>query len=299
MVSYAWDLTDEDREIADLKEKYYLLTEKNKLERLREQYEKQYQNMHFEDRPKVFIYTPTYNRGEILKERALKSVLNQTYDNFEYLVVGDACTDHTEEIVLSCEDKRVRFFSVPQRGWRYPPSAENHWLAGPVIAANTALAMADGIWIARIDDDDYWVEDHIEVMLKKAIEGDWEFVSGAYKIHKDGEDAISRGENLYGNYFQIPFPDNDMSIYNPRIGGTSSIFYRFYLRYFEYNLDCWRKRHNRVNDVDLYVRFGMAGVRMGFSDRVEFYCMPRPGEETIGSEAYKRSVSQMEQHFKF
>ena len=49
--------------------------------------------------PLITVCIPTYNRGPILIERAVKSVLSQTYQNFELMIVGDHCTDDTQELV--------------------------------------------------------------------------------------------------------------------------------------------------------------------------------------------------------
>jgi len=295
--NYAYERTDTDYRIAELKAEYYALTEKEKLKHLREQFEDDYTNCHYEDNPKIFIYTPTYNRAELLKERSLKSVLEQTYSNFEYLVVGDGCTDETEKVVKECGDSRVHFFNVPQRAYRYPPSAENHWLCGPVVAANTALMMVNGDWIARIDDDDSWVSDHLEVMLKYAISNNYEFVSGGSKVLRGDQEEYVGGYELYGDYFRLTKPENETN--NPVIGGISTILYRSYLRYFEFNPDCYRKPHNRVNDIDFLVRFGLMGVRMGHLDRVELFVKPRPGENTVGSDAYRQHPERAVRHFSF
>ncbi len=296
---YEYELTDNDRKVASLKDEYYRRTEGELLNRFRQQYDSLYKGKGLQNHPKIFVYTPTYNRGEILMERAFNSVLKQTYDNWEYLIVGDSCTDDTEKFVSSCCDKRVKFINIADRSWRYPPTAENHWLVGPVVAANLALRMANGDWIARIDDDDVWVDDHLESVLGVAGEGNWEFVSGATEELREGKVVINRGDRLYGDYYGIPFPDGDDSVYNPYIGGISTTLYRSYLRHFEFNPDCWRKSHNRVNDLDLLSRFGLMGVRMGYVDRVELKMYPRPGENDIGSKAYRSNPSKMEEHFKF
>jgi glycosyltransferase involved in cell wall biosynthesis len=299
MAEYSWARTDKDRRIAELKAEYYALTEADKLAKLREQFEKDYADEKYEDNPKIFVYTPTYNRGELLRDREMKFVINQKYKKFEYLIVGDCCDDDTEQIVKECGDERVKFINVPQRAWRYPPSAENHWLVGPVVAANTALMLANGKWIARIDDDDCWVEDHLETVLKFAIDGKWEFVSAAIREMRDGVESVAGGDHLYGDYYKIPYPNGDTSVYNPIIGGISTILFRSYLRYFEFNPDCWRKEHNRVNDIDYLTRMGLMGVRMGYLDRVELIMNPRPGSDTIGSDAYRRDPDLAEKLFAF
>ena len=196
-------------------------------------------------------------------------MLEQTYKNFEFIIIGDHCTDNTEELISKIDDPRIRFYNIPKRGQRYPDEVENHWLAGPVVAANVALGMAKGKWIARIDDDDTWTPDHIELLLRYAQKNNYEFVSGAYLAERHGKQFI---ENVKDD--------------NPRIGGTQTWLYRSYLKFFKYNINCWRKSWNRVNDIDLQVRMHNAGVNIGFLDKVVAHVLPRPGEETIGLDAY-------------
>ena len=70
----------------------------------------------FFNEPLISIYTPTFNRAKILKSRAIKSVLKQSYKNFEYIIVGDGCTDSTEKIVKKIKDKRIKFFKIEAEG---------------------------------------------------------------------------------------------------------------------------------------------------------------------------------------
>ncbi|MEK9182972.1 MAG: glycosyltransferase family 2 protein [Patescibacteria group bacterium] len=230
----------------------------------------------------ISVYTPTYNRANILLERAIPTVLAQTYKNFEFIIVGDCCTDDTAARVKAIKDSRIRFYNLPKRGYRYPPTAENHWLAGPVVAANQALSMVRGKWIARIDDDDLWTSDHLDSLLNFARLGNYEFVSAAYEAERYGQMAIV-----------------DVKRDNPRIGGTQTWLYRSYLKFMRYNINCWRKNWNRVNDTDLQDRFYKAGVRLGFLEKVVAYILPRPGEKNIGLSAYKESAAKLEDHFKF
>lgn len=224
------------------------------------------------ENPLISVYIPTYNRAELLLERSVPSVLAQTYKNFELIIVGDHCTDNTEELISKVNDKRIKFYNLPKKSKGYPLNAEGRWFAGPVKPANQALKMARGKWIARIDDDDIFTKDHIEVSLKFAQENDYEFMSAAYIAERHGKRYI---ENV----------KND----NPRIGGTQTWFYRSYLKFFKYNINCWRKSWNRVNDYDLQDRMYKAGVKMGFLDKVTAYVLPRPGEKTIGLDAYKKA----------
>ncbi len=277
--------TIKDDIICNLRSGYYWTTEPVRLQIFRLIHEREYNK---EDKnPLISVYCPTYNRGEILIERAIKSVLAQTYKNFEFIIVGDCCTDDTAERVSNIEDKRVRFYNIPKMGYRYPEIAEIHWLAGPVVAANKALELINGKWIARIDDDDTWTEDHLEVLLNFAQKGNYEFVSSLYEEKRYNQTKTIDGERAQSPYFTRK--NTPPKGYNPKIGGPSTWLYRSYLRFMKYNIDCWRKEWNRNNDIDITLRMFNAGVRMGFVDEVLAFVYPRPGEETIGLDAYLKA----------
>jgi len=232
--------------------------------------------------PLISVYVPTYNRGEILIDRAVKSILAQTYQNFELIIIGDCCKDNTTELVSQIKDKRVRYFNIPTRGYRYPPTAINHWFNGSTVASNVALSMVKGDWIARNDDDDIWTEDHLQKLLDFALKNDYEFVSSSYKtISSEGEENI-----IDNSKDEIP------------IGGTQTWLYRSYLKFVKYNINCWRKKWNRVNDTDIQERMFKAGVRTGYLDDVTTIVCPRPGEVHIGSKAYLTRQGEYESFYK-
>lgn len=216
--------------------------------------------------PLISIFTPTYNRNQLLLDRALKSVLNQTYSNWEYIVVSDGPNYDLMMLLGEYQDDRIRFYEIERNPNRYPPSVENDWLAGPVMASNKALEVLKGDWICRLDDDDTWTKDHLEVLLQFAQEGNYDFVSAQYEAMKHNKKYLV-GADLNG------------------IGGIQTWLYKAKLKVFKYNIDCWRKRWNRVNDIDLSVQLYDSGAKMGFLEKVVAYVYPRPGKKTIGGEA--------------
>lgn len=233
--------------------------------------------------PLVTVYCPTFNRGELLVNRAIRTVLNQSYTNFEFIIVDDGSTDNTAELVASIKDQRIKYLKTSRHEYRYPNIAIYHWFAGPVVAANHALRHANGEWIARIDDDDEWTSDHLEVLLNFAIDGHFELVSSDIEVHENGE--VKR---------ITPFS-------NPKdptgIGATQTWLYRGYLKAFKYNIHCWRKKYFRVNDTDLQYRFWRAGVKIGYLPKVTAIINPRPDENFVGSKAYLSSPMKYESFF--
>ncbi len=228
-------------------------------------------------RPLVSVYIPTHNRIGLLLERALPSVRAQSYRHIEIIVAAHGCTDGTAQRLVGY-DPRLRVIEVP-RTQTYPPTAENHWLAGPVVPANAALEACSGQWIARIDDDDTWNEDHIAKLLNFAYQGGHEFVSSAHETHLGRIDPYDLDGVL--------------------VGGTQTWLYRSYLKFFRYNPDCWRKTWNRVNDTDLQQRMRNAGVRMGYFPEVTAYVLPRPGDNVVGLQAYQDNKREIEKNLAF
>ncbi len=274
-----------DRMIAYINALRYRFYEPIKLSMQRQQHEQAYEDINEE--PLVSIYTPTYNRGKILVERALSTVLSQTYKNFEYIIIGDCCTDNTEKLLSQVNDARVKFYNMPVKSAGYPLTPECRWYAGPVKAANKALGMVKGKWIVRLDDDDIFTENHVEDLLHYAQKGNYEFVSALLEREEYGEKKIAEVHRAQGQYYtRKPSLSIDES---PLIGGTSTWLYRSYLRFIRYNIHCWRKDWNRVNDIDLVLRIYQSGARMGFLDKVVSLIHPRPGEDTIGLQAYKEA----------
>ncbi len=104
------------------------------------------------DNPLVSVVIPTYNRANII-DKAIDSVLNQTYKNLEVVVVDDGSTDNTEEVIRSYDDPRVR----------YIPLEENQ---GANVARNTGIKEAKGEFIAFQDSDNVWDERKIEKQVK-------------------------------------------------------------------------------------------------------------------------------------
>ncbi len=108
--------------------------------------------------PRVTVVIAAYNRSGPLRY-AVASVLAQTFDDFELLVVGDACTDDSETAVREISDARVAWHNLPvNSGNQFAPN-------------NHGLAHARGHYIAYLGHDDLWHRDHL-AKLVAAIEAD-------------------------------------------------------------------------------------------------------------------------------
>lgn len=102
--------------------------------------------------PKISIIIPTYNRAHTL-ERAIKSVLNQTYKNYQLIVVDDGSIDNTNQIIAN----------YPQVDYL----KQNN--QGVSSARNLGIKHAKGDWIALLDSDDEWLASKLELQVEYSL----------------------------------------------------------------------------------------------------------------------------------
>lgn len=103
--------------------------------------------------PLVSVVTATYNRSHVLRV-AISALLNQTCPDWEQIVVGDACSDDTEQVVARFADPRLRFINLKENvGEQSGPN-------------NEGIRLARGRYIAFLNHDDLWLPDHLETLVK-------------------------------------------------------------------------------------------------------------------------------------
>lgn len=104
----------------------------------------------------VSIITPAFRAESVIGE-TIKSVIAQTYSNWEMLIVEDCSPDNTRDVICQWAqtDPRVRLIALELNG-------------GPAIARNAALERASGRWIAFLDSDDLWLPQKLERTLQHA-----------------------------------------------------------------------------------------------------------------------------------
>ena len=98
------------------------------------------------------IIVPTYNRSHLLP-RAINSILNQTYSNFEIIIVNDGSTDNTGEIINSFNDNRIIYHN-------------NEVNKGVLAVINIGFNLAKGKYIALLGDDDELLPNALETVVR-------------------------------------------------------------------------------------------------------------------------------------
>jgi hypothetical protein len=198
-------------------------------------------------KPLVSIVIPTYSNHEALANRSLPSALAQTHRNIEVIVVGDNAPPESAEVVRNSGDKRVRFHNLTVRG-PYPDDPYRAWLIVGSAPYNTGLALAQGLWIAPLGDDDAFTPDHVERLLSAAVEHRWELAYGRLRAHMPDGQELLLGE----------FP--------PQLGqfGFQGALFHAGLSFMEMHLA--DEQFGYPNDWSLCRRMLRAGVRMGMVD---------------------------------
>ena len=118
---------------------------------------------------KVSIITPTYNCAHFIGE-TIESVINQTYQDWEMLIVDDCSKDNTEEIVkqYSQNDNRIKYIKIEQN-------------SGAAMARNKAMELATGKYMAFLDSDDIWAKDKLDKQIKFMEENNYNITCTEYE----------------------------------------------------------------------------------------------------------------------
>lgn len=113
--------------------------------------------------PLVTVIIQTYNRSNILGY-VIRSVLAQTFSDWELLVVGDRCTDDTADVVAAFNDPRIRYCNLESRVGDQ---------SGPT---NEGIRIGRGRYVALLNHDDLWFPDHLEHAVAAIEKGDSDLV---------------------------------------------------------------------------------------------------------------------------
>lgn len=145
------------------------------------------------NRPKISVIIPTYYRANLLL-RAIESILNQTFENFELVIVNDASPDNTEEVVKSFSDKRIVYIKHQRN-------------RGILAAYNSGFNVAKGDYIVTISNDDEFLPNAFETIVtsfaefsSKGVKIMWFDCIDAELGEYSGEGMIKEGYVLYKDY---------------------------------------------------------------------------------------------------
>lgn len=139
------------------------------------------------DNPVISVIIPTYNREKLILI-AIDSIMNQTFKDFEILIIDDASTDNTEAVVKGLNNEKIRYFKLDKNG-------------GQCIARNYGIKRAKGKYIAFLDSDDEWLPTKLEKQMKCFENGPANL--GSVYSYSYSKDMIKNHTTLVqGNYLR-------------------------------------------------------------------------------------------------
>jgi len=203
----------------------------------------------------ISVIIPAFNSKEFIQQ-TINSVLKQTYQNFEIIIVDDESTDDTISIIkdLSAKDKRISYFQVPHSG-------------RPSVPRNFGAEKSKGEFIAFLDADDIWVKNKLEQQLHKfekhpdyilvysmsvtfgdinIFSPDYEVLPLLYKVCRTKKDLIAKGNSITCSSVLIKKEDFK------KVGGFDE------------------DPKLQIEDYDLWIRLGELG-NFGFIPRIQTY----------------------------
>lgn len=191
------------------------------------------------NKPSVSVIMPVYN-GEDYLDEALSSVLNQTFHDFEFIIIDDGSTDDSIEIIKKyASDERVKFIS-----------RENF---GLVYTLNEAISLSCGKYIARMDADDICHPERLKKQVEKLNDG-FDICGGHY--HLISEDGRFIGSRI------CPINDDEFLLCMTRtvpFAHGSVMFKRDFLM--AHNLKYGETEYKQAEDLALWHSFFRLGAR--------------------------------------
>jgi len=198
--------------------------------------------------PMISVVMPVYNGEKFLKE-AIKSILNQTYKDFEFLIVYDESTDGTLSIIQEFQEQDARVVLI---------NGDKEGISG---ALNKGIKEAKGKYVARMDADDISLpirfEKQISHMQNLGLD-----ICGGHSLLIDSDGKINgigimpRSHDLCGlaMMFRVPFPHPGVMI---RKGFLT-----------DYSLEYGQSTYQAAEDFDMWVRMFSAGAKFGNVDDI-------------------------------
>lgn len=219
--------------------------------------------------PKISVVIPAYNRADVLP-RAIKSVLNQTYEYFEIIVVDDGSTDNTEEVVKSYDNQRIRYYRFETN-------------QGANAARNKGIKVANSDYISFLDSDDEYPTTNLAEKMKILPNMPSEY-GGVYTPQK----TFRNGVLLEYNTNVKDIIDYELIRRHNAIGGLSCTAFR---RDVLLEVGLFDESLPAAQDYDIYVRV-LEGYLMQCVPNT--YVIRYPSRKRIGN-SYQRKKEAFQQ----
>ncbi len=200
--------------------------------------------------PLISVIIPTYNHAHFL-EKAIQSVIDQTYSFWELLIVDNHSQDNTDSVVRSFNDTRIKLLKIHNNG---------------VIAAsrNMGILNARGEWVAFLDSDDNWYSEKLETLINDLRKSDvYDVISNDELLvdNNTGEKKVLHYGPYEDNFYEVLLMDGN------RLSPSATMIRRSFL--IEQNL-LFNEAHDyiAVEDYDLWLKLALKNAKFKFNNIV-------------------------------
>lgn len=201
--------------------------------------------------PLVSIVVPTFNHGHFL-EKALQSVVDQSYEKWEIIVIDNHSSDNTNEIFEKFSSRKIRLLKIHNNG-------------SIAASRNMGILNATGGWVAFLDSDDYWYPTRLQAFVSDLTIDDGADVYSANELQINFLNGEERNIE-YG-----PFSKNfykDLLIYGNKLSPSSAIvdinFMRNHKILFREQI-----KYATVEDYDFWMLLAKAGAKFYFNQSIQ------------------------------
>ena len=192
-------------------------------------------------KPLVTIITPSYNSKKYIIE-TIDSVLNQTYTNFEMLIIDDCSNDGSYDLIknyIKCDD-RIKLYRLEKNS------------GCPATPRNYALKLAKGEYIAFLDSDDIWHNQKLELQIEYMLKYDSSFTASEIKIFHDKQEIEQETASWIDfNSLQTRKISHEKLIYKNIIPNSSVVVKKSIIKNFLFNEDL---RYKAIEDYHMWLR---------------------------------------------
>ena len=202
--------------------------------------------MQIETSPLISVVIPTYNHADFLKV-AITSVVEQTYQNFEIVIVDNHSNDHTNEVVDSFNDDRIHLYKINNNG---------------IIAASRNLGVdhAKGDWIAYLDSDDYWYPTRLQCLVD-SMDGDLKYDVISTDEYKTNNLTGKKTKLIYGPLKGHKY--QSLLLYGNRLSPSASLVRKEFLLENEVRFN-ESSNFVTVEDYDYWLQLAFLDARFKF-----------------------------------
>lgn len=222
--------------------------------------------------PEISVLLPVYNSEKYILE-AINSILNQTFSNFELIIIDDGSTDTSEEIISKINDKRIVF-------------EKNDTNKGLIYTLNKGISLSRGSYIARMDADDFSVANRFEKQILEFEKDENLVVCGSFiKTFGNGTEQyishipITNAQILASIFFTCPFAHPSVMIKKEALLQLE---------------EAYREDYKHSEDYDLWSRLVFVGNSINIPEFLLNYRIHEKQVSTVFDEHKYQSVSKIQ-----